>query len=60
MLVDGYRARSEASRSVDASPGRVTFPAVGPSIYLVSQLTQENKSSIVELSFQKEKKKGGK
>jgi hypothetical protein len=39
-------------------PGRVTFPAVGPSLYLVSELTAEGKAPAIDLDFQKEKKRG--
>jgi len=39
-------------------PVRVTFPAVGPSLYLVSQLTGESKAPVVNLAYQKEKKGG--
>ncbi len=55
-LVDGYRARSDARKAAAAAPVLVTFPAVGPSLFLVSELTAEGHSPIVKLNFQKERK----
>jgi hypothetical protein len=57
-LVDRYRARRDARRPADAAPLRVEFPAVGPSIYLASELTAENQAATVELNYQKERKGG--
>jgi len=37
----------------------VSFPAFGPSLFLVSELTGENQSPSVILSFQRDKKAGG-
>ena len=39
-------------------PVNVAFPAFGPSIYLVSELTSENQSPVAEFSFQHDKKGG--
>ena len=57
-LVDRYRARSEARKAAAALPIRVSFPAVGPSLFLVSELTGENRGPTLELSYQREKKGG--
>lgn len=39
-------------------PIRVAFPHFGPSIFLVSELTSENQTPVVEIDFQREKKRG--
>jgi len=57
-LVDRFRAKSEARKTAAALPIHVSFPAVGPSLYLVSELTGESKGALVELNYQKEKKGG--
>lgn len=57
-LVDSYRARSDSRRTAPSLPVRIAFPEVGPSLYLVSELTGEGKAAIVELNYQKEKKGG--
>jgi len=41
-------------------PVRVGFPAYGPSLYLVSELTSENQSPSAEFNYQQDKKAGGK
>jgi hypothetical protein len=56
--VDRYRARRDARRPADSAPLRVEFPAVGPSIYLASELTAENQAATVELNYQKDRKGG--
>jgi hypothetical protein len=57
-LVDRYRARSDGRKTAESLPIRVTFPAVGPSLYLVSELTGESKGAVVDLSYQKDRKGG--
>jgi hypothetical protein len=57
-LVDRYRARRDARRPADAAPLRVEFPAVGPSLYLASELTAENQAATVELNYQKDRNGG--
>jgi hypothetical protein len=52
-LVDSYRARRDARRPIGAPPLPVKFPAVGPSVYLASELTAENQAAHVELTYQK-------
>jgi hypothetical protein len=58
QLVDTYNQTSDAKRKVAASPVRVSFPTVGPWLYLVCELTGEGKSATLDLNYQKEKKGG--
>jgi hypothetical protein len=58
-LVDSYRAKSDLAKTRRTAPLRISFPAVGPSIFLVSELTPENQSPHVDLTFQKEKERKG-
>ena len=39
-------------------PLRVAFPHFGPSLFLISELTSENQTPIVDLDFQRDKKRG--
>jgi hypothetical protein len=57
-LVDSFRNRSSGRRSAEVVPVGVTFPAVGPMLYLVSELTGENKAGVITLQYQAEKKGG--
>lgn len=57
-LLDSYRAKSSAGRVTGILPINVSFPAFGPSIYLVSELTGENQSPAAEFSFARDKKGG--
>jgi len=41
-------------------PVRVAFPHFGPSIFLISELTSENQTPVVELDFQRDRKRGDK
>ncbi|HEX6729489.1 MAG TPA: hypothetical protein VF074_05735, partial [Pyrinomonadaceae bacterium] len=41
-------------------PLRVAFPHFGPSLFLISELTSENQTPVVELDFQRDKKRGAK
>jgi hypothetical protein len=59
-LVEKFKADSLAGKRAGILPIRVTFPAFGPSVYLVSELTGENKAPSAVLSYQHEKKAGGK
>ncbi len=58
--LDDFRTRSMGGRSARVLPIRVSFPAFGSSLFLVSELTGENQASAIELSYQREKKEGGK
>ena len=59
-LLDKFRTDSLAGKRAGILPIRVSFPAFGPSLFLVSELTGENKSPSAVLGFQREKKAGGK
>ncbi|HEX7297066.1 MAG TPA: hypothetical protein VF251_15030 [Pyrinomonadaceae bacterium] len=39
-------------------PLRVAFPHFGPSLFLISELTSENQIPVVDLDFQRDKKRG--
>jgi len=55
-LVDRYRARSDGRKTSEAQPLQISFPAVGPSLYLVSELTEESKAAMIDLNYQSDKK----
>ena len=59
-LVDKFHANERFTRASGILPVPVDFPAYGPSLYLVSELTSENQSPSAELIYQQEKKAGGK
>jgi hypothetical protein len=59
-LLDKFKADSLAGKRAGILPIRVSFPAFGPSLYLVSELTGENQAPSAGLSYQHEKKAGGK
>lgn len=54
--LDKFREKSKAGKVSGILPIRVDFPAVGPSLYLVSELTAENQAPNAELNYQREKK----
>jgi hypothetical protein len=60
VLLDKFRADSLAGKRAGILPIRVSFPAFGPSLYLVSELTGENQAPTANLTYQHEKKAGGK
>lgn len=49
------KGRSTPSRN---RPLRVQFPHFGPSIFLISELTSENQTPVVQLDFQRDRKRG--
>jgi hypothetical protein len=57
-LLDTFRAKSAAGKVTGILPVGVNFPAFGPSIFLVSELTSENQFPAAEFNFQREKKGG--
>lgn len=57
-LLDSYRDRTNSRKMSAAQSGRVAFPAVGPSLYLVSHLTGESKEASIGLNYQKDRKGG--
>jgi len=59
-LLDKFKADSLAGKRAGILPLRVSFPAFGPSLFLVSELTGENQAPSAGLAYQHEKKAGGK
>jgi hypothetical protein len=59
-LVDKFHANERGSRAAGVLPLRLNLPTVGPSVFLISQLTSENQVPSVEFSYQQDKKAGGK
>ncbi|HXX01834.1 MAG TPA: hypothetical protein VEJ00_11500 [Candidatus Acidoferrales bacterium] len=57
-LLDTFRSKSSAGKVTGILPVNVAFPAFGPSVFLVSELTSENQAPAAEFSFQREKKGG--
>jgi hypothetical protein len=58
--LDKFREKSKSGKVAGILPIRVAFPAVGPSMFLVSELTAENQAPTADLNYQREKKAGGK
>jgi hypothetical protein len=57
-LLDNFKAKSMGGKVTGILPVEVSFPAFGPSIFLVSELTSENQFPAAELNFQRDKKGG--
>jgi hypothetical protein len=57
-LLDSFKSKSSGGKVTGILPVNVVFPAFGPSIFLVSELTSENQSPSAEFSFQHDKKGG--
>jgi hypothetical protein len=60
ILVDNYKTRSLGGRSAKVLPIRPAFPAFGPSLFFVSELTAENHAPTLEFDYQRDKKDGSK
>jgi hypothetical protein len=58
VLVEKFRTKSQAGKVAGILPIKVSFPAFGPSIFLVSELTSENQAPTAELDYQRDKKGG--
>jgi len=58
-LLDSFRTTLSGGKAVGILPLSVSFPAFGPSIFLVSELTGENQTPSTDLNYSKEKKAGG-
>jgi hypothetical protein len=56
--LEEFRKRSLGGKSAKVLPIRVSFPAFGASMFMVTELTAENHSPAIELSYQREKKDG--
>lgn len=59
-LVSKLRDSKRGSKPARNLPLRVAFPHFGPSIFLISELTSENQTPVLELDFQRNKKRGDK
>lgn len=57
-LLDSFKAKSIGGKVTGILPVTVSFPAFGPSVFLVSELTSENQVPSAEFSIQREKKGG--
>ena len=56
--LDEFRQALAGGRAAGILPIEVSFPALGPSLFLVSELTAENQSPSADFNFQREKKAG--
>jgi hypothetical protein len=57
-MVSRLQQSGRPSRSARNLPIRVAFPHFGPSIFLVSELTSENQTPVLEVDFQRDRKRG--
>ena len=57
-LLDKFKTKSMGGKVTGILPVSVPFPAFGPSIFLVSELTSENQFPAAEFNFQRDKKGG--
>lgn len=58
QLVTRLQDSKVASKPARNLPLRVSFPHFGPSIFLISELTSENQTPVVDLDFQRDRKRG--
>lgn len=58
QLVTRLKDSKVASKPARNLPLRVSFPHFGPSIFLKSELTSENQTPVVDLDFQRDRKRG--
>ena len=57
-LLNTFKSKSAGGKVTGVLPVTVPFPAFGPSIFLVSELTGENQSPSAEFSIQRDKRGG--
>jgi hypothetical protein len=57
-MVSHLRQAGRTSGPVRNLPVLIGFPHFGPSIFLVSELTSENQTPVVEIDFQRDRKRG--
>jgi hypothetical protein len=57
-LLDTFKSKSAGGKVTGILPVTVPFPAFGPSIFLVSELTSENQPAAAAFSFRRDKKGG--
>jgi hypothetical protein len=60
VLVDNFKNKTLGGRGAKVLPIRPSFPAFGPSMFFVSELTAENNAPALEFNYQRDKKEGGK
>jgi hypothetical protein len=60
ILVDNFKTKTLGGRGAKVLPIRPSFPAFGPSLFFVSELTAENHAPALEFNYQRDKKDGGK
>jgi hypothetical protein len=60
VLVDNFKTKTLGGRGAKVLPIRPAFPAFGPSMFFVSELTAENHAPALEFNYQRDKKEGGK
>lgn len=58
-LFDNFRMTLQGGKASGILPIMVTVPALGPSLFLVSELTGENQAPSAEFNYQRDKKAGG-
>lgn len=58
--LDKFREKSKAGKVAGILPIRVAFPEIGPSLFLVSELTAENQVPSADVNYQRDKKGGAK
>jgi hypothetical protein len=58
VLVEKFRSKSQGGRTTGILPIRVSFPAFGPSVFLVSELTSAGQVPAAALSYERDKKAG--
>ncbi len=57
-LASNYRKQSESRKAGASTPAGISFPVLGPSVFLVSELTGEGQGPFVDLSYQRVKNGG--
>ncbi len=57
-MVAKLRDTKRGSTPMRNLPLRVAFPHFGPSLFLISELTSENQTPVIDLDFQRDKKRG--
>lgn len=57
-LVDKFRSKSKEGKVAGILPIGISFPAFGPSLFLISELTGENQAPSADFSYQRDKKQG--
>jgi hypothetical protein len=56
---DNFRTTLQGGKAAGILPIEVDFPSLGPSLFLVSELTAENQAPSADFNYQRDKKAGG-